>query len=162
MLSLDEIRRIGDLARLELSDNELAAMQQELNGILKLVDEMASVDTEGVEPMSHPQAAMQRLREDKVSEKDERGKFHRRLHRRWKRGVSGAQVTSRSAKESLKSLSEKLRAKQVSSVELTRNFLDRIDGVGRDLNAFITVDREKSLAPTKAGDARIAKGEGPR
>lgn len=75
MLSLEEIRRIGDLARLELSATELAAMQQELNGILALVDQMAAVDTEGVEPMSHPQAAMQRLREDEVSEADQREGF---------------------------------------------------------------------------------------
>ena len=75
MLSLDEIRRIGDLARLELSDPELAAMQHELNDILELVDRMAAVDTEGVEPMSHPQAAMQRLREDAVSEDDQRERF---------------------------------------------------------------------------------------
>jgi aspartyl-tRNA(Asn)/glutamyl-tRNA(Gln) amidotransferase subunit C len=75
MLSLDQIRRIGDLARLELSDTELAAMQHELNGILELVDQMSAVDTEGVEPMSHPQAAMQRLREDEVSEADQRERF---------------------------------------------------------------------------------------
>jgi aspartyl-tRNA(Asn)/glutamyl-tRNA(Gln) amidotransferase subunit C len=75
MLSLDEIRRIGDLARLELSDPALAAMQQELNGILALVDQMSAVDTEGVEPMSHPQAAMQRLRADQVSEADQREGF---------------------------------------------------------------------------------------
>jgi aspartyl-tRNA(Asn)/glutamyl-tRNA(Gln) amidotransferase subunit C len=75
MLSLEEIRRIGDLARLELSATELAAMQQELNGILALVDQMAAVDTEGVEPMSHPQAAMQRLREDEVTEADQRERF---------------------------------------------------------------------------------------
>ena len=75
MLSLDEIRRIGDLARLELAPAELAAMQQELNVILQLVDQMAAVDTEGVEPMSHPQAAMQRLREDEVRESDQRERF---------------------------------------------------------------------------------------
>jgi aspartyl-tRNA(Asn)/glutamyl-tRNA(Gln) amidotransferase subunit C len=69
MLSLDEIRRIGELARLELATPELAAMQQEL------VDRMAAVDTEGVEPMSHPQAATQRLRADDVTESDQRGHF---------------------------------------------------------------------------------------
>ena len=75
MLSLDQIRRVADLARLELSEAEIVAMQQELNGILELVDQMAAVDTEGVEPMSHPQAAMQRLREDRVTETDERELF---------------------------------------------------------------------------------------
>jgi aspartyl-tRNA(Asn)/glutamyl-tRNA(Gln) amidotransferase subunit C len=75
MLSLDEIRRIGDLARLELAPDDIAAMQQELNGILELVDQMAAVDTQGVEPMSHPQAASQRLREDVVTETDQRERF---------------------------------------------------------------------------------------
>ena len=75
MFSLDQIRRIADLARLELSDPELAAMQQELSSILSLVDQMAAVDTEGVEPMSHPQAASQRLREDEVTESDQRAGF---------------------------------------------------------------------------------------
>jgi aspartyl-tRNA(Asn)/glutamyl-tRNA(Gln) amidotransferase subunit C len=75
MLSLAEIRRLADLARLELSDIELAAMQHELSAILALVDQMAAVDTEGIEPMSHPQAAMQRLRDDAVTEVDQRAGF---------------------------------------------------------------------------------------
>ena len=75
MFSLDQIRRIADLARLELTEPEVAAMQQELSSILALVDQMAAVDTENVEPMSHPQAAMQRLREDEVTERDLRETF---------------------------------------------------------------------------------------
>jgi aspartyl-tRNA(Asn)/glutamyl-tRNA(Gln) amidotransferase subunit C len=75
MLSLDQITRIADLARLELSPGESAALQQQLNGILAMVDAMAAVDTEGVEPMSHPQEAMQRLREDAATETDQRAAF---------------------------------------------------------------------------------------
>ena len=75
MLSLDQVTRIADLARLELSPAESAAMQQQLNGILAMVDAMAAVDTEGVEPMSHPQEAMQRLRDDAVSAGDGRADF---------------------------------------------------------------------------------------
>jgi aspartyl-tRNA(Asn)/glutamyl-tRNA(Gln) amidotransferase subunit C len=75
MLSLEQIRRIADLARLELGEAEVAAMQHELNGILGLVDQMGAVDTKGVEPMSHPQEAMQRLRVDAVTETDHRGEF---------------------------------------------------------------------------------------
>ena len=75
MLSLDQIARIAELARLELSPADSAAMQQQLNGILAMVDRMQAVATNGVEPMSHPQQAMQRLREDEVTERDRREAF---------------------------------------------------------------------------------------
>jgi aspartyl-tRNA(Asn)/glutamyl-tRNA(Gln) amidotransferase subunit A len=60
---------------------------------------------------------------------------------------------------SLKELSAALGVKKVSSVELTRLFLDRIDRHQSRLNAFITVDPEKSLAQARAADDRIARGE---
>jgi aspartyl-tRNA(Asn)/glutamyl-tRNA(Gln) amidotransferase subunit C len=75
MLSLDQIAKIAELARLELSPADSAAMQQQLNGILAMVDAMSAVDTTGVEPMSHPQQAMQRQREDEVTERDRREAF---------------------------------------------------------------------------------------
>ena len=75
MLSLDQIARIAELARLELPPAAAAALQQELNGILAMVDRMQAVDTRDVEPMSHPQQAMQRLREDGVTERDQREKY---------------------------------------------------------------------------------------
>ena len=75
MLSLDQIAKIAELARLELSATDAAALQHELNGILAMVDRMQAVDTRDVEPMSHPQQAMQRLREDGVTERDQREKY---------------------------------------------------------------------------------------
>jgi len=75
MLSLEQIAGIAHLARLELAPGEDAALQQQLNNILAMVDVMAAVDTAGVEPMSHPQQLMQRLREDVVTEHDQRETF---------------------------------------------------------------------------------------
>ena len=75
MLSLEQVNRIAHLARLELSPAETAAMQHEMNAILAMVDQMAAVDTAGVEPMAHPQEAAQRLREDAVTEHDLREQF---------------------------------------------------------------------------------------
>jgi aspartyl-tRNA(Asn)/glutamyl-tRNA(Gln) amidotransferase subunit C len=75
MLSLEQIHRIAHLARLELAESAAAAMQQQLNGILAMVDEMSAVDTTGVAPMSHPQEVMQRLRDDRVTEGDQRELF---------------------------------------------------------------------------------------
>ena len=56
---------------------ELVAKQAygELNGILALVDEMQAVDTNGIEPMAHPQDARQRLREDVVTDRDQRALY---------------------------------------------------------------------------------------
>ena len=70
MLSLEQIHRIAHLARLELAPDAAAAMQQQINDILAMVDQMSAVDTTGVAPMSHPQEVMQRLREDRVTEED--------------------------------------------------------------------------------------------
>ncbi len=59
---------------------------------------------------------------------------------------------------SLKELSAALAAKKISSVELTRALLERI-GRFRQLNAFITVDADKSLAQAAQADARIGRGD---
>ncbi|PKO85713.1 MAG: Asp-tRNA(Asn)/Glu-tRNA(Gln) amidotransferase GatCAB subunit A [Betaproteobacteria bacterium HGW-Betaproteobacteria-12] len=60
--------------------------------------------------------------------------------------------------KSLKQLAQALAAKEISSVELSTLFLDRIERHNPDLNAFVTVDREKTLAMARAADARIAAG----
>ncbi|GBG13726.1 aspartyl-tRNA(Asn)/glutamyl-tRNA(Gln) amidotransferase subunit A [Novimethylophilus kurashikiensis] len=60
---------------------------------------------------------------------------------------------------SLKDLAAALAAKKISSVELTQLYLDRIERLNPDINAYITVDAEKSLAQARAADERIAKGE---
>ena len=60
--------------------------------------------------------------------------------------------------KTLKELGKALTDKQISSVELTQLHLDRIARLNPDINAFITVDAEKSLAQAKAADARIASG----
>lgn len=75
MLSLDEIRRIARLARLELGAAEAEALGRDMNGILALVEQMSAVDTSGVMPMAHPQEMPQRLREDRVTETDARELF---------------------------------------------------------------------------------------
>jgi len=75
MLSADEVRRIARLARIEVADSEVERLRAELNGILAMIDEMQAVDTAAIEPMAHPQDMRQRLREDRVTESDEREPF---------------------------------------------------------------------------------------
>jgi aspartyl-tRNA(Asn)/glutamyl-tRNA(Gln) amidotransferase subunit C len=71
-LSLEDVRRIAELARIGISDAEAASVQVQLNDIFELIGRMQRVDTEGVEPMSHAQGAALRLREDKITESDQR------------------------------------------------------------------------------------------
>ncbi|HTY04354.1 MAG TPA: Asp-tRNA(Asn)/Glu-tRNA(Gln) amidotransferase subunit GatA [Rhodocyclaceae bacterium] len=61
--------------------------------------------------------------------------------------------------QSLKELAAALAAKQVSATELATQFLDRIERHNSSLNAFITVDRERTLAMARAADDRRARGE---
>jgi aspartyl-tRNA(Asn)/glutamyl-tRNA(Gln) amidotransferase subunit C len=75
MLSREQITRIALLARLELSAAETTDMGEKLNDILAMVDQMSAVDTSNVEPMSHPQEVMQRLREDAVTQSNQRELF---------------------------------------------------------------------------------------
>jgi aspartyl-tRNA(Asn)/glutamyl-tRNA(Gln) amidotransferase subunit C len=70
-LSLPEVKRVAWLARIEITDAEAAATQGRLNDIFKLIEQMQSVDTEGVEPMAHGQDVVQRLREDRITETDQ-------------------------------------------------------------------------------------------
>ena len=76
-LTHDDVTRIAHLARLELQDSERAAMLAQLNGFFRVVEQMSAVDTRGVEPLYTPLSAVQevalRLREDVVTEADQRG-----------------------------------------------------------------------------------------
>ncbi|MBX3687765.1 MAG: Asp-tRNA(Asn)/Glu-tRNA(Gln) amidotransferase GatCAB subunit A, partial [Rhodocyclaceae bacterium] len=60
---------------------------------------------------------------------------------------------------SLKELASALDARQISSVELTSLFLQRIEALNLSLNAFITVDRDGALAAASAADASRAAGD---
>ncbi|MBX3628362.1 MAG: Asp-tRNA(Asn)/Glu-tRNA(Gln) amidotransferase subunit GatA [Nitrosomonas sp.] len=61
--------------------------------------------------------------------------------------------------DSLKQLSKRLASREISSVELTTEFLERIRQLNPRYNAFITVDEEKSLAQARHADRKIAAGE---
>lgn len=75
LLSPDDIRRVARLARIETSDEDEARLLLQMSGIFDLIGQMQAVDTSGIEPMSHAQDVMQRLRDDVVSEEDRRELF---------------------------------------------------------------------------------------
>lgn len=75
-LTATDIARIANLARLELGPLESERMLTQINSFFSLVEKMRSVDTAGIEPLAHPLATVQnialRLREDRVSEPNQR------------------------------------------------------------------------------------------
>ena len=70
----DEIKKIAHLARININKNEADKVGEKLEGILKLIDQMTKVNTDGIEPMAHALDITQPLREDKVTEVDIRKK----------------------------------------------------------------------------------------
>ena len=71
-LSLDDVRRIAHLARIEITDAQASATLAQLNDIFKMIEQMQQIDTTGVEPMAHPLGGVQRLRADAANESIDR------------------------------------------------------------------------------------------
>jgi aspartyl-tRNA(Asn)/glutamyl-tRNA(Gln) amidotransferase subunit C len=63
-LSIDEVRKVAKLARLELGEADLTRMAEQLNRILGYVDQLQKVNTDGVEPLAHPLPIHSVFRED--------------------------------------------------------------------------------------------------
>lgn len=70
-----ELEKLAHLARINVADELLGAAANSINDVLALVDQLQSVNTQGVEPMAHPQDALQILRADDVTESNQRERF---------------------------------------------------------------------------------------
>ncbi|HJN18905.1 MAG TPA: Asp-tRNA(Asn)/Glu-tRNA(Gln) amidotransferase subunit GatC [Armatimonadota bacterium] len=62
----DDVAHVAVLAHLDLSEEEIARLQRELNRILEHFAELQQLDTDGVEPMSHAVPMVNVLREDEI------------------------------------------------------------------------------------------------
>ncbi|MGI9290656.1 MAG: Asp-tRNA(Asn)/Glu-tRNA(Gln) amidotransferase subunit GatC [Gammaproteobacteria bacterium] len=71
----DDIDYIAHLARLEVSDNEVADYSAKLSKIIEFIDELDKADTGDLLPMAHPLHMSQRLRVDEVTETDKRDTY---------------------------------------------------------------------------------------
>jgi len=74
-LQKSDIEKIAHLARLSISDDDIPSYTENLSNILQLVEQMNAVDTGDITPMAHPLAETQRLREDVVTETNQREHF---------------------------------------------------------------------------------------
>ena len=74
-LTLSDVEKIARLSRLSLTEAEKAATLDKLNGIFAMVEQMQSVNTDGVEPITHPHELSLRLRTDQVTETDHAAEY---------------------------------------------------------------------------------------
>jgi len=71
-VNADQVRHVAKLARIAMSDAEVEALVPEFNNILQWVEQLAEVDTDGVEPLTAVIDTKLRLRDDVVNDGDAR------------------------------------------------------------------------------------------
>jgi aspartyl-tRNA(Asn)/glutamyl-tRNA(Gln) amidotransferase subunit C len=76
-LSHSDISRIAALSRLEVPAADAQKMLDQLNGVMSLIEQLQSVDTEGVEPMTHAVDLALRARLDVVTEPNRRDAYQK-------------------------------------------------------------------------------------
>ncbi|MEP0071358.1 MAG: Asp-tRNA(Asn)/Glu-tRNA(Gln) amidotransferase subunit GatC [Marinomonas sp.] len=74
-INKQDVQKIAHLARLALTEEDADQYQNSLSSVLSLVEQMQSIDTDGVEPLSNPLEMTQRLRDDVVTEDNQRDAF---------------------------------------------------------------------------------------
>ena len=74
-LTANDVKKIAHLARLGIAEQDVEHYAKDLSGVLNLMTQMGRLNTDGVTPMAHPLDQMQRLRDDVVTETDQRDHF---------------------------------------------------------------------------------------
>jgi aspartyl-tRNA(Asn)/glutamyl-tRNA(Gln) amidotransferase subunit C len=75
-MNLEDVKRIAHLSHLAISEEEAHSTLEQLQKVFNLVEQMQSVNTDGIEPLAHPieqiMTIAQPLRDDVVTELDQR------------------------------------------------------------------------------------------
>ena len=72
-----EVSKVAQLARVQITEEEMDDIEGRITEILRLIDQMQSVDTNSIIPMSHPLDGKQILRSDMVSEENNRDELQK-------------------------------------------------------------------------------------
>ena len=76
-LSLDDVKRVAHLARIDITDAEADDVRSKLDGLFRMIEQMRAIDTTGIVPMSHAQDVVLPLREDRVVDEDRHELYQR-------------------------------------------------------------------------------------
>jgi len=71
-ISRADVEKVAHLARIAITEDSIAPTTERLANVLAMVDQLQAIDTTGIEPLAHPLDTVQRLRDDVVTEKDQR------------------------------------------------------------------------------------------
>ena len=157
-----DVEKVALLARLAISESDLPEVTERFSRVLNLVDELNTIDTESVTPMSNPHDMEQRLRPDIVTRDDNRKALWLSACTRARlfSGTEGNRLMAENAllTAPVSNLKQLLLDRTVSSEELTKAYLAQIAAENTSLNAVVTVCAEEALASARDADAQIARG----
>jgi len=71
-ISRHDVEKVAHLARLAVTEENIAATTERLGNVLAMVDQLQAVNTDGIAPLAHPLDRVQRLRQDMVTETNQR------------------------------------------------------------------------------------------
>lgn len=74
-INSEDIEKLGELARIGIAPDSIAATAERINAVLLLVEQLQAADTEEVEPLANPLEANQRLRDDVIAEHNCRAEY---------------------------------------------------------------------------------------
>ena len=80
-LTRSQVENIANLARLQITEDEIPAYVENLSRIIDFVDQLENASTDHVQPMAHPLNMNQPLRSDEVTETDQRDRFQENASR---------------------------------------------------------------------------------
>jgi len=72
-----EVNKVAQLAKIRITGDEMEEVASRIKEILHLIDQMQSVDTDSIQPMSHPFDGQQILRSDTVTEENNRDELQK-------------------------------------------------------------------------------------
>lgn len=75
IIKREEIEKLATLSRIAIDEKTITDVTERLSSVLDLVDQLKTANTDSVQGISRPFQVSQRLREDKVTESNQRDKF---------------------------------------------------------------------------------------
>ena len=74
-LDNQDIKNIAHLARIDVTEQDISAVRDKLSSVFDMIEQLQAAPTDDIEPMAHPMDATQRLREDVVTEQNQRDAY---------------------------------------------------------------------------------------